>query len=51
MVDQCRSNQERRYEESMRVMQKPNKPDAANLAMALSLVIDDQWRRVADLER
>jgi hypothetical protein len=29
----------------------PNKPDAANLAMALWLVIEDHWRRVADLNR
>jgi hypothetical protein len=29
----------------------PNKPDAANPAMALWLTIEDQWRRVADLER
>jgi hypothetical protein len=28
----------------------PNKPDAANPAMALWLTIEDQWRRV-DLER
>jgi hypothetical protein len=28
-----------------------NKPDAANSAMALWLTIEDQWRRVADLER
>lgn len=30
---------------------KPNKPDAANPAMALWLTIEDQRRRVADLER
>ncbi len=29
----------------------PNKPDAVNPAMALRLAIDDQWRRVTDLER
>ena len=29
----------------------PNKPDAANPAMALWLAIEDQWRRVADLDR
>ncbi len=29
----------------------PNKPDAANPAMALQFAIEDQWRRVADLER
>jgi hypothetical protein len=29
----------------------PNKPDAANPAIALWLAIEDQWRRVADLER
>jgi hypothetical protein len=29
----------------------PNKPDAANPAMALLLTIEDQWRRVADLGR
>ena len=29
----------------------PNKSDAANPAMALWLTIEDQWRRVADLER
>jgi hypothetical protein len=28
-----------------------NKPDAANPAMALLLTVEDQWRRVADLER
>jgi hypothetical protein len=28
-----------------------NKPDAANPAMTLWLTIDDQRRRVADLER
>ena len=28
-----------------------NKPDAANLAMALWLTVVDQWRQVADLER
>ena len=30
---------------------KPNKPDAANPAIALWLTIEDRWRRVADLER
>jgi hypothetical protein len=30
---------------------EPNKPDAANPAMALWLTIEDQWRRVADLGR
>jgi hypothetical protein len=29
----------------------PNKPDAVNPAMTLWLKIEDQWRRVADLER
>jgi len=29
----------------------PNKPDAVNPAMALRLTIEDQWRRVTDLER
>ena len=29
----------------------PNKPDAANPAIALRLAVEDQWRRVADLER
>jgi len=29
----------------------PNKPDAVNPAMALRLTIEDQWRRVSDLER
>jgi hypothetical protein len=29
----------------------PNKPDAANPAMALRLTIEDQWSRVTDLER
>jgi len=29
----------------------PNKPDAANPAMTLWLTIEDQGRRVADLER
>jgi hypothetical protein len=28
-----------------------NKPDAVNPAMAFWLPIEDQWRRVADLER
>ena len=28
-----------------------NKPDAVNPAMALRLTIEDQWRRVTDLER
>jgi hypothetical protein len=28
-----------------------NKPDAVNPAMALRLAIEDQWRRVTDLER
>jgi hypothetical protein len=31
--------------------EEPNKPDAANPAMTLWLTIEDQWRRVADLER
>jgi hypothetical protein len=30
---------------------KPNKPDAVNPAMALRFAIEDQWRRVTDLER
>jgi hypothetical protein len=29
----------------------PNKPDAVNPAMALWFAIEDQWRRVTDLER
>jgi hypothetical protein len=29
----------------------PIKPDAANPARTLWLTIEDQWRRVADLER
>jgi hypothetical protein len=29
----------------------PNKPDAVNPAMAFWLPIEDQWRRVTDLER
>ncbi len=29
----------------------PNKPDAVNPAMALWLTIEDQWRRVTDLDR
>jgi hypothetical protein len=29
----------------------PNKRDAVNPAMALWLTIEDQWRRVTDLER
>jgi hypothetical protein len=29
----------------------PNKPDAENPAMTLRLAIEDQWRRVSDLER
>jgi hypothetical protein len=32
-------------------MNPSNKSDAANPAMALWLTIEDQWRRVADLER
>jgi hypothetical protein len=28
-----------------------NKPDAVNAAMALRFAIEDQWRRVTDLER
>ncbi len=34
-------------------LRKPerNKPDAVNPAMALWLTIEDQWRRVSDLER
>lgn len=28
-----------------------NKPDAVNPAMALRFAIEDQWRRVTDLER
>ena len=28
----------------------PNKPDAVNLARTLWLAIEDQWRRVTDLE-
>ena len=35
----------------MEIDQRPNKPDAANPAMALWLAIEDQWRRAADLER
>jgi len=30
---------------------KPNKPDAVNPAMTLRFPIQDQWRRVTDLER
>jgi hypothetical protein len=30
---------------------RPNKPDAANPAMAIWLTIEDQKRRVADLGR
>ena len=30
---------------------EPNKPDAVNPAMTLRLAIQDQWRRVTDLER
>jgi hypothetical protein len=29
----------------------PNKPDAVNPAMALRFAVEDQWRRVTDLER
>jgi hypothetical protein len=29
----------------------PNKPDAVNPAIALRFAIEDQWRRVTDLER
>jgi hypothetical protein len=32
-------------------MTMPNKPDAVNPAMALRLAVEDQWRRVTDLER
>ena len=32
-------------------MNWPNKPDAANPAITLWLGDEDQWRRVADLER
>jgi hypothetical protein len=32
-------------------MMMPKKPDAANPAMALWLTVEDQWRRLADLER
>jgi len=28
-----------------------NKPDAVNPAMALCFALEDQWRRVTDLER
>jgi hypothetical protein len=28
-----------------------NKPDAVNPAMALRFAVEDQWRRVTDLER
>jgi putative heme degradation protein len=30
---------------------QPNKPDAVNPAMTLWFAIEDQWRRVTDLER
>jgi hypothetical protein len=30
---------------------RANNPDAVNPAMALGLTIEDQWRRVTDLER
>jgi hypothetical protein len=33
------------------IQNKPNKPDAVNPAIALWLTIEDQWRRVTDLER
>ncbi len=29
----------------------PNKPDAENPAMALRFPVEDQWRRVTDLQR
>jgi hypothetical protein len=32
-------------------MKMANKPDAANPAMRIWLTIEEQWRRVADLER
>ena len=32
-------------------MEKPNKPDAVNPAMALWLTTENQWPRVTDLER
>jgi hypothetical protein len=33
------------------IHERPNKPDAVHPAMALRLTIEDQWRRVTDLER
>lgn len=38
-------------EQSRSMHRQPNKPDAVNPAMALWLTIEDQWRRVTDLER
>jgi len=35
----------------MTIKRAPNKPDAVNPAMALRFAIEDQWRRVTDLER
>jgi hypothetical protein len=32
-------------------MMQPTKPDAANPATALCLTVEDQWCRVAGLER
>jgi len=32
-------------------LKSPNKSDAVNPAMALRPAIEDQWRRVTDLER
>jgi len=32
-------------------MEVPNKPDAVDPAVALWLAVEDQWRRVTDLER
>jgi hypothetical protein len=32
-------------------MKEANKPDAVNPAMPLRYAVEDQWRRVTDLER
>jgi hypothetical protein len=37
--------------EAILTKKRSNKPDAVNPAMALWFAIDDQWRRVTDLER
>jgi hypothetical protein len=33
------------------MIERLNKPDAVNPAMALRFAVEDRWRRVTDLER